>query len=765
MKSSRIFTVVLALFVIILNGPEPAGALSPPRQVIMVIVNRVSYQDLRASELPNIEQLMRRGGTGLMTIKTAGPLKDPDAYLTLGTGAPAAASDTAGENFNTSEEPEPRVKAGDVYFRNTGFRAPPEAVVQLAPAALLESNARDRTVVPGALGESLHRAGKKTAVIGTSDNKIERAERWAPLLAMDARGLVDAGDVSNDLLLFDPLAPFGWRTDYAKLTQRLETLCDRADFIVVETGDLVRLSGCEKRMFPDQVAASRQQALKRVDSFIGGLLPYLNENTLIMLVAPLPSPNALKNGEKITPLVIAGGAISPGSLLTSPTTRTPGLVTGFDLTTTVLAHLEVEDATGTMIGAPISGVPGSLRFLDATFSAFAGSAFTRPFLLSFYLRYLQVILIALFLGTCSVLWKRNCPFPGGEFLRPFLVSLLLFPFVFLLIPSFGSFSPAPAFFFSLGSLCLFTIAIYRIKSRGRLFLILGLANLLPVLFDVARGSRLMRFAVLGFDPLAGGRFYGIGNEYMGVLIGSALLSGTILLDRWGSGKRGRPLLFLAGLFYAGLVYFFAAPDLGANAGGTLAAVVAFGSAILSSRSGGKTGGFKTFLLLLGIFSLLGIVILIGLNTWLPFRARSHVAEAAGFLFSGNFALIGQILFRKAAANWHLIFHSPWGTTLFLQLLFLISILFTFWKEVRLLGQERPPLRGGFAGLGMGALAAILFNDSGVAAACNILVFLLVPLFFILFDRVNINTCGAGEPPARKRKRTGSKGRDPDGISR
>jgi hypothetical protein len=40
-----------------------------------------------------------------MIIKTAGLCKEPDPYLTLGEGKPAAAPQTAGENFHTSENP------------------------------------------------------------------------------------------------------------------------------------------------------------------------------------------------------------------------------------------------------------------------------------------------------------------------------------------------------------------------------------------------------------------------------------------------------------------------------------------------------------------------------------------------------------------------------------------------------------------------------------------------------------------------------------
>ncbi|MEW5763311.1 MAG: hypothetical protein AB1776_08945 [Bacillota bacterium] len=305
MKKLRLPATLCVLVFLLLPGgiPLPSAAAAVPRQqVIMVLVNRLGYEDLRDAQLPGIRQLAQRGACGLMIVKTAGVPRDPSAYLTLGAGTPAAAPQAAGRNFNAAEEPEPAVSARDVYFRNTGFQAPPEAVVQIAPGVLLESNARlDHPVLPGALGECIRRAGKKTAVIGTSDNKMEQAERWAPLVAMDGRGLVDAGDVGNDLLLADPLAPFGSRTDYARLERRLAALRDRADLIVVETGDLYRLAMVEGEMLSAQAAAARRQALRRVDAFVGRLLPWIDRHTLIMLVSPLPPPAALKSGARFTP--------------------------------------------------------------------------------------------------------------------------------------------------------------------------------------------------------------------------------------------------------------------------------------------------------------------------------------------------------------------------------------------------------------------------------------------------------------------------------
>ena len=54
----------------------------------------------------------------------------------------------------------------------------------------------------------------------------------------------------------------------------------------------------------------------------------------------------------------------------------------------------------------------------------------------------------------------------------------------------------------------------------------------------------MKVSMLGYDPIGGSRYYGLGNEYMGVLIGSLVIGCMVLLDLVEKKKRIRPLIFV-----------------------------------------------------------------------------------------------------------------------------------------------------------------------------------------------------------------------------
>src|SRR5690606_15577095 len=64
------------------------------------------------------------------------------------------------------------------------------------------------------------------------------------------------------------------------------------------------------------------------------------------------------------------------------------------------------------------------------------------------------------------------------------------------------------------------------------FVALSLATAAALVADVTQGAPLIKSSLLGYDPITGARFYGIGNEYMGVLIGTTLVGATGLLDRF-----------------------------------------------------------------------------------------------------------------------------------------------------------------------------------------------------------------------------------------
>lgn len=704
----------------------PAVGKELKSRVIMVVVNRVTYDDLARPGLPNISKLMALGGTGVMNINTAGEPADTNAYATIGAGNKALGSIIGGLTYNVDVIVD-RAPAGQIYRRNTGYDLDGSRLVNISVASLIRNNENANYIVsPGALGEAVRSEGGKTAVIGNSDGLKDAPERWAALIGMDAGGRIDAGDVGAGLLRPNPLAPFGWETDYGKVETVLKELLPEANFVVVETGDTTRVDAYADQTLVKMTERQRAQALKRVDEFVGRILPLVDENTLIMLVSPLPPAKAIKkDGIKLAPVIMAGGDIKPGSILATPTTRQPGLVVNYDLAPTVLKHLGLKQPKE-FIGLPVvsqavTDQQGSLR---QVYSGLLSASATRPAMLKYFAKY-QVVVLGLVLLSMFVKVLRNSK--AG---RLFTLSLYMLPLSLLLLPLFGSLRLVPLILVAVVLTAVLTLLVRIQKNTGCRLLIIAVVISLPIVMDVVLGAELMKKSVLSYDLVVGGRFYGIGNEYMGVLIGTSILGAVSWMTIQPRYRRLQ--LAVCGLIFAGLIFFFAAPNIGTNAGGALAAVVGY--------------AFTMYLLIWEKLNwramaipvaavVTGVGILIFVNNYLISGAQSHIGRAIRMLTSGDFQAIWLTVVRKALANWYLFLHSPWTSGLIMLAVTLVVLRIRFGGQIRRLFLKYPDLHKGYWGMLAGAAAALLFNDSGIISAALMGLYLVLPVTELVFDEL------------------------------
>ena len=146
----------------------------------------------------------------------------------------------------------------------------------------------------------------------------------------------------------------------------------------------------------------------------------------------------------------------------------------------------------------------------------SGSAYRGP-----VLRGLVGTQIGVYLAALAAM-TLDTKLPGG------LVSLIqLLLILALAVPAYLLVMPLGVW-----AALVLTGALVLVKFISRAFLWMvagvGLITALLVGLDTLTGSSLMRFSFLGYDPIGGARFYGLGNEYMGIMIG-ALIMGWVCL--------------------------------------------------------------------------------------------------------------------------------------------------------------------------------------------------------------------------------------------
>ncbi len=716
----------------------PAGAGKGSERVILLLADRLTYGDLRCTAGPNLSRILDEGAVALMNVRT-GRSGSESGYLSLGTGSRAAAGPEGRAAFEKGELFEGE-RAEIIFERRVGDQ-PAGTIFHLQSAALQERNrALPYEVTVGLMGEMLKSNGLTAAVWGNADGAVPN--RSAVMVAMDSGGAVLTGQVGDELLREDALFPYGVRTDVSGLAAAVTDNIGAAELHVVEFGDSSRLDEYWPNLAQARGEALFKMTMEHLDRLLGELQPLAaGQDWTLLLLSPSLPLNRPAAGEQLAPVIMYRGAAPVPGLLAGSSTRRAGLVQNVDLLSMV--RFLLTDAENSALPPPVppfSIVPDddSLEFLDH-FSTRAALVYNQraPLLKS----YVAILIAALLAAPAGLLLKVR------PLLRPLsrLIELLLFvPPALLLLPGLFTF-PRPDLWQSAlilsGAVLLPALLLHPLQSgNGHLYrAVIGWGIALALIIDTLAGAPLQQLSLMSYDPIGGARYYGMGNEYMGVLIGAALL-GTVSLKAFIVGEKGAPqqkIVFhiaaaSVATLYALIIFILAAPNFGANLGGTLAAAAAFGAAWAELFGMGVKK--KRAALSTALFLLLAAGLLWTLNACLPQLLPSHVGLFGETLRSQGAAAFRETAWRKMSMNVKLVRYSIWGRAL-VTLVGLCVVLFLYPGGLRRrLRRDCPALVSGVIAALAGAAAALLTNDSGVVAAATILLYAAPPALVMIMQK-------------------------------
>jgi hypothetical protein len=245
-----------------------------------------------------------------------------------------------------------------------------------------------------------------------------------------------------------------------------------------------------------------------------------------------------------------------------------------------------------------------------------------------------------------------------------------------------------------------------------------------VLGDLALGGHLARTSPISYLIAEGSRFYGIGNELMGVAVGSLLVATA----SEGSAAT-RSTRTVAALALTTAVYLMAAPRFGAKFGSILVAVPAFG--VVAARAGGRRLTVHVAAALeAAAAALTGLVFFA--DRLRPVTERSHIGSG----------LAAGTAERKLSAALRLLAFSIWMIALLVFLAEAALVARARTEDVRRLLRADPFLKAALQGAVLAVAGALVFNDAGVIAAT----FIVVQLVAFAFSR--LATAGVtGSTPA------------------
>lgn len=695
-KFKHNFLVLFLMGLLILISSVSGIAEASPRsqgKVILLVIDNISYDDIVRYGGENLHYLLEHGALGLMNTNSGGSYKDSNSYATIGSGNYAVCS------------------AEGIYVKKQDG-----SIVNQDLSNLVQANGQlNRPIKVGLLGTLLNDKGFKTAVIGSESivPEAEVAEARSALITMNQQGVTNYGQVDSSLLKKDEEHPLGYSTDYDALYTAYQKFSLQADFIVIQSGDTHRLNRYD-HISKEELAKAKATIFNNIDLFLGQVLESLDQDSLLLVVTPFPAREDIAAGKKLTP-IIAYGDFVPSGILTSSTTKRDGIVTNTDVAAEIVSFFDLEKDFS-MIGHRLmyKSHEKPLDFIEninriAVFNYKHRSDIIRTFIL-FVMAVLWLYVI------CMCCCPRNL-----VYFKPFLLAIMLLPTVFLLLPLFNPWNMAMfTFLVLLLTAIAVLITMFLFQDIIGFFSIFMLFSAALIVGDTLLGNPLMKVSILGYDPIVGARFYGIGNEYMGYLVGSTLIGTASLIEKARYHRRWAKLCNL--IIFALVFFILAGPSLGTNVGGAITAFLGFGTALVLMYKGKIT---KKDLLLLGTGIVVFLLILFIANGARRPEEQSHIGQLSQMVQQEGILALIQVAKRKLLMNYRLIKRSFWTQILLAMGIVLVGV----FRHLAMaeISDCYPFLYNGFVAGIISAVVALLCNDSGVVAAATCLIPVVIPL--------------------------------------
>ncbi len=706
----RLLSLLTLVGFIVFSQTQTAYAADERSNVVVVVADGISLSDIDSDSLPSLTRLIDEGGLGLLNTRTLG-VGSESGYLTLGVGDRAEAprdyrpDNPAGQAINLSEidRATPRVNG----------------VVHLFASEIADLNLQgERGAVAGSLGQALTEAEYKVGVLGNADTS-ERRHREIVMVAMDGTGRVEHGGVDGDFSIPSSTALGNRIADIDLIASRAEALLNDVDLLVIESGDTSRVNFEVLSAHEGVGPQARDKAIQRLDELLGKLMGLLDsESDSLVLVAP-SAPQDLHSSRSLTPMVGWGQGFEPGILVTS-TTRRQGIVTNMDFAPTILRLLG-EESPSQMAGRPISSesFEGTVPYLASKQESIAATELARKPILTAYVS----VAVAMILTSLLFIIAKIREWPI-RLARVFLLGILSMPLAMLITAGWGFEQPGYIYLSAVLITILITLGAFALRrfGEGIPIVAVGLATALALIGDIIAGSPLSSNSVLGYSIIGGARFYGIGNEYMGVLLGSTIVGVGAIVDRFRPGK-GLMAGIIVGL--GAILGVMAMPFWGANVGGTVAVAAGFSALVIRLFRSGFT--WRDGLVLAAVIvAAVGVLLVVDITGDSP----SHAGKAlTGIVADGGDNLF-KILERKVLLNYKLLKVTIWSQILLAGLVVMATLMFRPSGVLREFQRNNPKTSGALIALLVGVAFAFAFNDSGVIAAATATLFGLGALLYL-----------------------------------
>lgn len=751
----------LVTLCLLLASIVPLGAWAAEEEsgtVVIVLAPYLTWDDILGDSMPVTRELAERSTMGNLNPRSSARFSanptQVHVALTMSAGSPAAFDAAAPAAYDVEQRLEVGT-AAEAYRRSMGAESGEAAIAYLGLARVLRANTLSTlSTVPGALGQAIVDAGGATAAVGNSDGGYTegdmRRSRPAAVLAMDARGLVDFGDVSTTLLSEREDAPYGIATDLNALRSAMSDALTRLSvhggpgLLVLDPGDPERALTFAPDASPRAAEAHRVAAMETVDAVVAMALESLPPGGVLMVV-PTGQVRPAAGPSGLGPVIISGDGYE-GGMVSSPSTHRKGLMTDLDISATVLGILGIERPVEVLGNHTTSGwadedLETRYEYLRSANATAVAVDTVRPAVQNSYITVTVVVLLA-----CAALLRpmQRALNGWGRYLsRAFgmLILLLLsmpvsatLMYLFVLRPTSAA---AVASLFAAVTLGVWAVLLLVERRWGSAVALagVGLLSFGVLLTDQLFGAPLSFSGMFSYSPLLGARYYGLGNEGASIVVGGGLAGFGLLLDAF-KDRPWIPALRRYGPILLGLavVALSAAPLWGANVGVAAWGTVAFG--ILWVHLNGRHITWKTIVALLGLI-VLSIAAFSLYESLAGSGAQTHLGRAWQSARTGGVGELWLIVARKAETNWRVLRATNWSILMVAILAFLG---FMRWRPHGVFAETLrayPSFAVAMTASLWGSLAGYFTEDSGIVIPALVMLYITGSLLHVMLSRLTV----------------------------
>lgn len=707
----------LLIFLLLISFFNTKLEAQTRKKVLIIDLPRLTFADLSRS-YPALYEFAESGAVAMMALPMLEPVTLDKVYFGFNAGAPIRTSEESYQIFDVGEN-FGGVPAGVLYQSLTGSKAPAGGAVNIGLPKIVQINSTKTAAQNiGLFGKILRENSIKTGAIGNADADL--INRAGAAMITDENGIISLGAVGQGSLMPDSEFPYGFRSDNEKIFNTWKDFQEKAQIIVVSLGDLERIERFSGYLSEKRLDFYRRQALQNYDRLFQRLLKEcVFESTLVLIFSAL-SPKKDGSIEKLTPAIVKGPGFKPG-LLYSRSTRKAGLISYYDLAPTILKFMDLKNYRY-FNGRNLNSRPGAWREIAAEQPGLIVNHNVRWPLLTVY-GYLLIGLVLL--SIIGLIFPPRYPqfFKGVEYSYLFLLTV---PAIFLIEAIINPLDWGSILAWTLGmaSVVFFLTALSTKWDPFRILSWLSSFTIGVILIDGFLNGFFEFKSFLGYSAIAGARFYGIGNEYVGFLLGSYITAISLNFSKLGSLKN--KFLWFAVFF---LAIFLVHPSFGANIGGGITAL--FGLGITTFLWLGRPIKFKEIMVLFGaVFSLL---IFLGLwEFYFTGNAMSHFGLMLNQIKMNGLKALAETINQKWDLNFRLIGYTPWAKVL-IAIPLIVPFLYKRPPAVvdRLL-KRYPEIIRGFLGLTFTAAIGLVLNDSGIVCAATMFIFGTIMCLLVIF---------------------------------